>query len=303
LNVALRLMSSLHFKRRILTRIALLVSIAAVLVIALGFWNATRDPIIRTASVTVTDWPKDTPPFRVLLISDVHVAGPDMPPARLTQIIGKLNALKPDMVAVAGDLISEKRIATSWYTPDQIAALLAQFKSPHGTVLTLGNHDNWANAAAFRRALNARGMTVLENEAATRGPVIIGGVGDHFSGHDDVPATFAAMDTLESKGITRAPRIILSHSPDIIPALPRSVTAVMAGHTHCGQIALPFYGPVSYVSDHGSRFGCGDITDVVGNRSQRIFVGAGLGTSIVWLRYGAPPDVWLVTFGPQKRIS
>ena len=221
--------------RRTLGRITLLLAVAALLIIARGYWNATRDPIVRAASVTVADWPAGAPPFKVLLISDVHVAGPDMPPARLTQIIGKLNALEPDMVAIAGDLISEKRIATSLYTPDKIAALLAQFKSPYGTVLTLGNHDNWADAAAFQRALTANGMTVLENEAVMRGPFVIGGVGDHFSDHANTYGTFEKMAALAN-----APQIVLTHSPDIIPQLPRRVSAVMAGHTHCGQIALPY---------------------------------------------------------------
>jgi uncharacterized protein len=274
----------------VFSRVTLLILVLALLIIARGYWNATRDPIVRRANVAVADWPKDTPPFKVLLISDVHVAGPDMPPSRLTKIIGNLNALKPDMVAIAGDLISEKRIATSLYTPDQIAALLAKLKSPLGTVIALGNHDNWADAPAFKRALSANGMTVLENEAAVRGPFIIGGVGDDFSGYDDVPATFAAIQKLGA-----GPQIILTHSPDIIPDMPRRVDAVLAGHTHCGQIALPYWGPLSYVSRYKDRFGCGDIID----KGQRVFVGAGLGTSVLWLRYGAPPDVWLVTFGPK----
>ncbi len=274
--------------------------ITGIAVLTLGFYNATRDPIIRTANVQAPNWPAGAPPFRVLLISDVHVAGPDMTPARLSKIIHSLNALKPDMVAIAGDLISEKRVATSLYSPAKIAAVLAQLKSPQGSVVVLGNHDNWADAGAFRRELSARGITVLENEATVRGPMIIGGVGDHFSRHDDVPATYAAMDGLGDK-LGNAPRIILTHSPDIVPALPAPVAAVLAGHTHCGQIALPFYGAVSYVSDYGARFACGDINDKGANGViQRVFVAAGLGTSIIPLRYGAPPDVWVVTFGPDK---
>jgi uncharacterized protein len=277
----------------------LAILILGLLIIARGYWNATHDPIVRTASVTVANWPVDAPPFRVLLLSDVHVAGPDMPPQRLRAIIQKLNALKPDMVAIAGDLISEKRLATQLYTPKQIAALLGGFKSPQGTVVALGNHDNWADPAAFKSELTAQGITVLENDAARRGPFIVGGVGDDFSDHDDVPATYHAMEALRNAfGVAKGkmPRLLLTHSPDIVPDLPGPVAAVLAGHTHCGQIVLPFYGPVSYVSRYRDRFGCGDITD----KGQRVFVGAGLGTSVVWLRYGAPPDVWLITFGPQK---
>jgi uncharacterized protein len=94
-----------------------------------------------------------------------------------------------------------------------------------------------------------------------------------------------------------APRILLTHSPDIIPDIAAPVAAIFAGHTHCGQIVLPFYGPLSYVSRYKDRFGCGAIFD----NGQRVFVGAGLGTSILPLRYGAPPDFWLVTLGPGVR--
>ena len=59
---------------------------------------------------------------------------------------------------------------------------------------------------------------------------------------------------------------------------------------------LPVFGALSYASSHGARYGCGDIVD----NDQRIFVTAGLGTSVVPLRFGAPPDVWLVTLGPVR---
>src|SRR3546814_12171768 len=75
--------------------------------------------------------------------------------------------------------------------------------------------------------------------------------------------------------------LLLTHSPDIAPAVPRPVAAIFAGHTHCGQIRFPFVGAISYVSRYGDRFACGDIRD----GDQRVFVGAGLGTSILPLRY------------------
>ena len=130
-----------------------------------------------------------------------------------------------------------------------------------------------------------------ENEAVDLGPLVVGGVGDDFTGHDDVSATFAAMDELPAK-----PQLVMTHSPDAIPDIPKQVSAVFAGHTHCGQIALPLYGPISYMSRFGGRFACGRIAD----SGQTIFVGAGLGTSILPLRFGAPADVWLVTLRPAS---
>ena len=89
--------------------------------------------------------------------------------------------------------------------------------------------------------------------------------------------------------------LILSHSPDIVPAVKRPVVAILAGHTHCGQIRFPFIGALTYVSQYGDRFACGDISD----GGQRVFVGAGLGTSLLPLRYLTPPDAWLITLKPK----
>lgn len=71
---------------------------------------------------------------------------------------------------------------------------------------------------------------------------------------------------------------------------------MLAGHTHCGQIRLPLIGALSYESDYGDRFSCG--LKVEGRR--RIVITAGLGTSVLPLRLGAPPDLWLLTLGPGR---
>ena len=116
---------------------------------------------------------------------------------------------------------------------------------------------------------------------------MIGGVDDGYSGHADLAATETAM-----AGFT-GPPIILSHSPDIVPSLVRPVGVVLAGHTHCGQIRLPLIGRISTASHYGERFACGLIRD----HGQRVIVTAGLGTSVIPLRFGVPPDLWVVELG------
>ena len=268
----------------------LLLAFVGVALLAKGYWNATRDPVIRTAAVEVPDWPAGQPPLKILLLSDVHVAGPDMPPARLAHIVDKLNRLKPDLVLIAGDLVSEKRTATHIYSAAEVVAPLGGLRAPLGVVVAPGNHDHWFKPDALRGELETRGLRVLQNEAVKLGPLVIGGVDDDYSGHDDVPATLAAMDRI-GPGVP----LLLTHSPDIVPAVKRPVTAIFAGHTHCGQIRFPFIGALTYVSRYGDRFACGDITD----EGQRIFVGAGLGTSLLPLRFNTPPDAWLVSLGPK----
>jgi predicted MPP superfamily phosphohydrolase len=268
----------------------LLLALVGAALLAKGYWNATRDPVIRTATVEAGNWPAGQPPLKILLLSDTHVAGPDMPPVRLARIVRELNRLKPDLVLIAGDLVSEKRSATHIYTPAEVVAPLGGLRAPLGVVVAPGNHDHWFKPDALRGELEKRGIRVLQNEAVRLGPLVVGGVDDDYSGHDDVPATFAAMDRL-GPGVP----LLLTHSPDIVPDLPRHVAAVFAGHTHCGQIRFPFIGALTYVSRYGDRFACGDIDD----KGQRVFVGAGLGTSLLPLRFNTPPDAWLVTLGPS----
>ena len=89
-------------------------------------------------------------------------------------------------------------------------------------------------------------------------------------------------------------RVLLSHSPDLFPALPDDIGLMLAGHTHCGQIRLPLIGAVSTMSDHGEHYACG----LVREEGRTLIVSAGLGTSILPFRLGAPPDMWLVRLGP-----
>lgn len=260
--------------------------------LARGYWNATRPPLIRTARIDVADWPDGVPPLSILHVSDIHVAGPDMPPERLRQIVAQFNALKPDLILIAGDLVSEKRLATHTYTSSEIVAPLGGLRARFGVIVVPGNHDHWFEPQALRADIEKYGITVLQNEAVRRGALIIGGVDDDYSGYDDVPATFRAMDALGN-----GPRILLTHSPDIVPTLPQKVKAVFAGHTHCGQLVFPVVGALAYMSRYGNRFACG----VIDYAGSKIVVGAGLGTSLVPLRYGAEPDAWLVTIGGSAR--
>ena len=118
-----------------------LLAFAGAALLAKGYWNATRDPVIRTAAVEVADWPAGQPPLKLLLLSDIHVAGPDMPPERLVRIVADLNQLKPDLVLIAGDLVSEKRSATHIYSPAEVVAPLGKLDAPLGVVVASGRNQ------------------------------------------------------------------------------------------------------------------------------------------------------------------
>lgn len=264
----------------------------ALAVLAAKVWSDTMGPpqVLHTSLAT----PQLTPgsaPVTIALISDIHVAGPDMPPARLARIVAQINALQPDIVLIAGDLVSEKRTATHIYTPSQIVAPLGALNAPLGVIAVPGNHDHWFDLPGLAAELHRHGIVLLANDAVRAGPLVIGGLDDDYTGRADIDATLAAMDRLQGA------RIVLSHSPDPFPALPGSVPLMLAGHTHCGQIAYPWGGAPAHLSDYGDRYGCGRIDE----RGKVLVVGAGLGTSLLPVRFFTQPEIWLVTLKPAAR--
>ena len=266
------------------------VLLSGALVIGYMVSVALRDPVDRRANVAMPDWPHGAPPLRVVLLADIHVGPPDMSSARLERIVDQVNALRPDLVLIAGDFVSDKR----WRRLGDVAEAIAplkQLRPPLGVFAVQGNHDHWRGKEVPFALQKAR-IELLTNQAAQVGPLSLGGVDDVFTGRDNVTQTVAAMRRL------RGSRVLLTHSPDVSPSTPNDVTLILSGHTHCGQISFPLIGALHYESRYGSRFGCG-VTS--GGGAKRVITSAGLGTSMVALRLGAVPDLWLITLGPAAR--
>jgi predicted MPP superfamily phosphohydrolase len=265
-------------------RLLLVVALIGTGIVGLAYWSAIADPIVRSAEVEMLPPESSEKQLRILLLSDIHVAGPDMPPERLGRIVRQANALKPDAVLIAGDFVSDKQFATKRFSFEEAIAPLQGLESRFGTFAVLGNHDHWRDAAAAHSALRQVGIKVLDNDAARAGPLVIGGLDDAFTQHDDLNTTLRAMASLGGEPI------LLSHSPDPFPRVPAGVKLMLAGHTHCGQIRLPGVGAISYMSEYGAKYACG----VVVEDEKTLVVGAGLGTSILPLRLGAAPDMWII---------
>jgi len=89
--------------------------------------------------------------------------------------------------------------------------------------------------------------------------------------------------------------IALTHNPDIFPELPQRVPLLLAGHTHGGQVRFPLIGTVIQPSDFGQRYVAGHVFE----NDHHLFVTTGIGTSIVPVRFGVPPEIVLLTLNSQ----
>ncbi|RZJ00823.1 MAG: phosphohydrolase [Brevundimonas sp.] len=260
-----------------------------------GFLNARADPLVRTAYISLPGWSPNTPPVTVALLSDIHIGNAVMNPARLKRIVTQTNALHPDVVMLAGDFVVGHDPSGADARAAALTAPLSGLRARIGVVAVLGNHDHWTSATAVRAALTRAGIVVLDNQAWRAGPIAVAGVGDAFSGHDNPESTLRAARQLSR------PIVVLTHSPDISDNLPSDVRIVLAGHTHCGQVTLPWGAALFTRSPlangkalYDPKFRCGIIHDP----HRDVVVTAGVGSGTLPIRFGAAPDIWLLAVGP-----
>lgn len=274
--------------------LALAAAIATALM-AIGYRNATAAPVVRHLTVRTADYPPGAAPVRIAVFSDLHVHGPDMPPARLARIVEQINALHPDIDIIAGDFVGANWVGARYPLTDAIAPL-ARLRARLGVYAVLGNNDYVAGGKGVAGALRDAGVHVLINEAARVGPVALAGLDGKIS---VAPPAWSRRRETTYAALRRTPgvKLIVSHRPDEFHWTPSWVPIALAGHTHCGQIVLPVIGALETGSDFGRQYLCGEVR----NGSRILIVTAGLGTSHVPLRIGAPPDLWLIQLEGERR--
>jgi predicted MPP superfamily phosphohydrolase len=238
--------------------------------------------------ITLEKLPAQFHGLRVVQLSDVHHS-PFLDEERINEAVRMANDLRPDLVALTGDYISHSR---DYIGP--CARALGRLRAPHGVFAVLGNHDHWTDGAMMRDALADHGVRVLCNESARieRGLsyIRLAGVDDMMVKRDDLRKALEETSWGET-------RILLSHNPAIIREAARAgVDLVLSGHTHGGQInwrlltgrkdrkiARWLRRPSRRLMRGHAQLG-----------STQLYVNRGLGTVIVPLRYGCPPEITLL---------
>ena len=248
--------------------------------------------------LTPRGWPAALK-LSVTVIADIHAGGPNMGTARIDEIVEVANNLNSDIVLLLGDYIATHRFVTEVVPPAVWSAQLARLKAPLGVHAILGNHDWWFHLAQIRQALAQAKIPVMENTAVLLGEgqsrFWLAGLGDqiahyispgHFRGVDDLPGTMAQIKTDD-------PVLLMAHEPDIFVDVPDRVSLTLAGHTHGGQVRVPFIWPSFVPSQYGARFAYGHISE--GGRDM--VVSGGLGTSGLPIRLGVPPEIVRIDLG------
>lgn len=224
---------------------------------------------------------------RIALISDIHL-GIYKDSDFLERVVARINALPADAVVIAGDFT---------YEPGQeslqtLFAPLAHLRRPVYAVL--GNHDQQAPGPdidqALRKALTDNGVEIIEGRIVdTRSGYRWAGLGDRWAGKDD-PAFLKTVPV-------DTPTLVVVHNPDSAMGLaPKDATLVLAGHTHGGQIRIPWLYrkviPTAYGFDRSEQLAHTPEGDV------RVFTTAGIGEIGLPMRLFNPPTIDLLHLRP-----
>jgi predicted MPP superfamily phosphohydrolase len=229
-------------------------------------------------------WPGELAPVRVLLLSDIH-AGVFLQPETLLEIVRSLMDLRPDLVAIVGDIVT----GHSEEVNRILDALAPLSEAPLGAWFCFGNHDYFGgDPEEIRRALLSVNIKTLKNESVKithgDGSFVLGGIDDLMMGKPDW------QSVTSEHGV---PHLMLAHNPDhFYDAEARGVPLTLSGHTHGGQIRVPNGRPLI----RQSRF-CLD-EGVYAFRSSRLVVTRGLGAIVIPWRWGAEPEAVLIEVVP-----
>ena len=265
-----------------------------VVAVGLGLWAFALEPAsLTTATHTllIPNWSPELSGLRVAVLADLHVGSPFNGISKLHRIVELTNRLTPDLIVIPGDLVIHRVLGGSFVTPEDTAAVLARLSAPQGVWASLGNHDWWFDARRTIAALERQKIAVLEDTAVRiqRGNAHfwLVGISDFWEGPHDVRK---AMSHARDEALV----LVFTHDPDVFPSVSDRFSLLIAGHTHGGQVRVPLLGRPIVPSKYGQRFAFGHVVE--GRR--HMFVSPGLGTSILPVRFGVPPEVTVLELHP-----
>jgi uncharacterized protein len=275
-------------------RIRIAIGIVAVLVLACLVWGFFIEPnrlVVHQETIQIENWPKDLSGLRIALIADIHTGGFFIDDQKLQQIVRLTNEQNPDLIVLLGDYMSPNSWHSRRVEPEVTAAAMKGLRAPLGVYCVLGNHDWWYNGGKVRRAFEANGIPVLDDEITQlkwRGASFwLVGLADFWTRPQHVDETIAKVPT-------GASIIAITHNPDVFPRLPQGVPLLLAAHTHGGQVRFPLLGTPIVPSRNGRKYTAGHVFE----NGHHMFVTTGIGTSILPVRFRVPPEIVILTISP-----
>ena len=198
-----------------------------------GFYETSRQPDVVNVDIPVKGLHPDLEGLKIVQLSDVHV-GPTIRRPEIERLVTAVNTLKPDIIAITGDLIDGTVADLSYH-----AQPLQNLRSHYGTFFVTGNHEYYFKPEEWIAELKGIGMQVLLNEYRVikhkDAQLIVGGVTDYQAeryamSHKSNPSAASGVS------VSADFRLLLAHQPrSIFLVKDHLFQLILTGHTHGGQ--------------------------------------------------------------------
>lgn len=242
------------------------------------------------------------PSLKIAVIADFHV-GPYKKEKFIRKIVQYVNSVNADVILLPGDFLFDH------YSDIEDLSPLKDLRSRYGTYAIMGNHDTGHyshffsrehfrvqdNSDAITAFLRERGITVLRDASITitvdGTTFAIAGVDGQWADGMDLPKTFADVPST-------TPIILMAHTPDCVnvPGIERA-SLIVSGHTHGGQVRLPFIGALYIPAETGKTYDHGIFH--IGT-STILAVTHGIGETMMRMRFLCPPEVMEIEMNNEE---
>ena len=247
--------------------------------------------LISETDISIRELPPAFEGFRITQLTDIHhsrILGIN----EVRRMVNLAQQTKPDMFVLTGDYTTTYR---RYIEP--CAEALSALRAPEGVWAILGNHDHYTDPELTTRALQRQHIAVLNNAHTTlqRGSDAI-----QLSGIDDW--SWAANDWARAFSGLRpnTPTVLLSHQPSVLDLEEtKNVALILSGHTHGGQVKLPFVGAPARFATQDLKYARG----LFRRGETQLYVSAGTGVIGLPLRFGVRPEIAVLRLRREKTVD
>jgi len=262
---------------------------AGAAVLAAGYPLFIERYLVQTNSyqIPVPNLPPEFFGFRIVQLTDLHY-GPLVPLRLIQNVISRANRIPCDVIFCTGDYVHEKdatgQIDTVW-------PALAGLRAPSGVFSTLGNHDHWADTERSQYWLNRTGQNLRHKTAS----ILRNGKRLWFVGAGDLSEDHRDLDALLADVPEPDCRIVMAHNPDTADTMFKGrVDLFISGHTHGGQVDIPFIGP-PVLPVKNKTYSSGLKTSPKGTG---VFISRGIGWALYPVRFNCFPEISVLELVP-----
>ncbi len=249
----------------------------------------TKGLVVKEYYITDKDLPDSFNGFKIVHFSDVHF-GTTVDIKYLKSIVNKINSLNPNVVVFTGDLIDDS-IKIKDEDKKKIISVLSSINVDVKKIAIKGNND-YVKKNSYEEIMSSSGFDILNNAYELiyyKGlvPIYVAGLPSSIKEKYDAKDSFIYYDTLIESDIKPEFKIVLIHEPDNINLIKNyDVNLVLAGHSHNGQIRIPFVGAV--ITPKGSKEYYDNYYKV---GKTRLYISSGIGTSKLKFRFNNKPSI------------